>query len=346
MAGNLPFSGAMKKAISSAGAFVFCAVAFTIAPASAQWQRKLVGPTSLAFSLDGKTLATGNIEDYLAPGDLRLWRVADGKLLHKTRYVYGVNGVAFSPDGKTLAMTTMVEKSKNPIRLWDVAAWRTRQVLGDDQFLSSIDYAPDSRRLIVGSDMGENGNSDYAYVWNIRKNRNRVLPESGGFSQMLWSSSGTILGAFLFDDYKNSLRAWNAKGGLLWKLSQPNLNNAALMPDNHTFLAAIGERNSNETAHAGAVQVREIANGKVKYSLKQSVPALAVAAASNGNMWASAGTDGTVRFWNATTRRVFSTLKLHKGDVHALKFSPDNHFVASICYDDDSVRLTRVPPLR
>ena len=53
-----------------------------------------------------------------------------------------------------------------------------------------------------------------------------------------------------------------------------------------------------------------------------------------------------MRLWNAKTRRVFSTLKLHKGQNIELKFSPDSRFVASTCYDDNVVRLTRVPPLR
>lgn len=340
----------MKKSHFIAHCLIFCSAALTVAPASAQWQHKLQGPTSLAFSPDGKTLATGNIEDWLAPGDLRLWRVSDGKLLHKTRYVYGVDGVAFSPDGKTLAMTTVVEESKNPIRLWDVASWRTKQVLGDDQYLSSIDYAPDGKRLVVGSNMGENGESDYAYVWNIAKKQNRVLPESGGFSQMLWSPNGTILGAFSYEDYEdgtNSLRAWNSKRKLLWKTSQPKLNDAALSPDGQTFLTAIGDRQAGEKGSAGAIQIRELATGKVRYSLKQSVPALVVAATPDGKMWASGAEDGSVRLWNARTRQFTKMLKPHRNAIYNLQFSPDGRFLASTSSGtgpnrDESVRLTKL----
>ena len=334
----------MKKSILAACGFVFCGAVLTALPASAQWQRKLEGPTSLAFSPDGKTLVTGNIIGWLEPGDLRLWRVSDGKLLHKTRYVYGVDGVAFSPDGKTLAMTTTVEESKNPIRLWNVSTWRTKRVLGDDQFLSSIDYAPDGKRLVVGSDMGENGESDYAYVWNIAKKQTRVLPESGGFSQMLWSPSGAILAAFPAEMGEKSLRSWNATGRLLWQHSQKNLNSVALMPDGRTFLAGLGDRTYNSKS-AGALQVRDAKTGRVLYEIKQTTPAICIAISHDATIWASGDKNGKVRLWNAQTRRVFRTLNLHKDEIRTIKFSPDSEYLASIG-GDNLLRLTRVPPLK
>ncbi len=339
----------MKISILAACGFAFCSAVLTVVPASAQWQHKLQGPTSLAFSPDGKTLATGNIEDWLAPGDLRLWRVSDGKLLHKTRYVYSVDGVAFSPDGKTLAMTTVVEKSKNPIRLWDVAAWRTKRVLGDDQFLSSIDYSRDGKRLVVGSNIAETGETVFAYVWNIAKKQNRALPQSDGFAQMLWSPNGIILGAFP-NEYgygKDSLRTWNTDGKLLWKQPQPDLNDMALMPGNKTFLAAIGKRKINSKGDVGAVQLRELATGKVKYSLKQSVPALVIAVSRDGKMWASGAEDGSVRLWNAQTRRFTRMLKPHRSAISNLQFSPDGRYLASASRGEDdahdsSIRLTQL----
>jgi len=69
--------------------------------------------SSVAFSPDGKTLASGSGED------IQLWDVATGK--EQATLQEGHNGyvrsVAYSPDGKTLASGS----DDMTIKLWDVA---------------------------------------------------------------------------------------------------------------------------------------------------------------------------------------------------------------------------------
>ncbi len=315
------------------------------APARAQWEYKLYGATSLAFSPDGRQLAAGSIEDWLSPGDLRVWNVKSGRLLHRVRYRYGVQDVAFSPDGKTLAVATAAEKSA-PIRLWNVRSWRVERAFGDRQYIYSIAFSPDGKRLVAGSDMGENGETDDAYLWNIPKRRSRALPHSDGLAQMLFAPRGHFVVGGFYSGYNNddseNLRGWNSTGKFLWQHPQPGLRDIAFMPDGRTFIAGVGELADDKKYTGGALQIWDAATGQRRQIMKRPESISAIAVSHDGKTWASGDRQGVVRLWNVRKRRVAKTLPLRKGVINALKFSPDGHFLAGI----DGRRRVFLLPLR
>ena len=141
------------------------------------------GVYSLAFSPDGRTLASG---DY--GGTIQLWNAAELTYLRPLgQPLIGggaqVGSVAFSPDGTMMASGSF----DGTTRLWNVAKPADPQPLGQPLTsgtvpVDSVAFSPDGHTLASGSDDGT------TRLWNldVQYAINRICATAGGLTPRQW----------------------------------------------------------------------------------------------------------------------------------------------------------------
>jgi len=305
------------------------------------WQRKMSsghitlkghtgGVTSVAFSPDGKRLASAGSGQINTPGELKVWNAATGQeTLTLKGHSDGVTSVAFSPNGQRLSSASR----DGTVKVWDaVTGQEALTVMGHTREVTSVAYSPDGTRLASASSDGT------VKVWDAVTGQETLtlMGHTGAVNSVAFSPDGSRIAAASQDEADRLgwvVKVWDAATGretLLLKGHTGFARTVAFSPDGSRLASASSDRTA---------KVWDAVTGQETLTLRGHAGVVtALAFSPDGSRLASASEDGTVKVWDAVTGQERLTLKGHNNFVWGVAFSPDGLRLASAS-SDKTVRV-------
>ena len=277
---------------------------------------------SVAFSNDGKYLATGHVD-----GIIRLWDLSNSQQIKTLKgHTSGVNSVCFNPHDETIVSSS----DDKTVRIWNINTGQCLKIFrGHLGFIRSVTANTDMQILASGSDDGT------VLLWDINTGQclNTLLGHNGSVRSVVFSPDDKILVSG-GDDH--TVKLWSVDTGQC-------IN--TLLGHNGSVRSVAFSSDGNKLASGSfdrTVRLWDAYTHKcIKTLQKHTERVRAIVFSPNAQIIASASFDKTVRIWNVSTGQCIRTLQGHINWLRAVAFSPDSQILAS-SGDDQAIRLWNV----
>jgi WD40 repeat protein len=269
---------------------------------------------TVAFSADGKLLASGG-----GDGRLAVWDLATGKRLWLSKQDVG-DTATFLGDSKTLA----ADENYRDIRLFDATTGKAGLLLkGHQQRIFGVAASPDGKRLASCSMDGS------VRLWDPSSGQEVArftIAEKYGLNVAFsadgkWLACVTYTGAVYLYEVAAAKERWRTPAGAQAVCS------VAFSQDG-TELFAIRQE----------IRVLDVATGKERRRLPMPREMYHLALAPDRQSAATISNDGEVRLFDLQTGKAINRFEGHAQLVRSLSFSPDGKVLATAS-DEDYFRL-------
>ncbi len=311
--------------------------------------------TALAFSPDGRWMATGDMSN-----NLKLWEVTtrqEKKLtLHPGSQLSTLTGIVFTPDNRFFLTTDATSK----IRVWEISTGsESSPFLAENDSLEKAVFFPDGRRLLTTTKgqkliiwdyptkkklMTLSGHKSYISAIEFSPDGQTFATSSTDRTVKLWSASErkelqTIIGhgseistlAWL-PDIRHLLTGSKDKSVKIWDLKK--LAEHSIISDSLTGCWAMAFT-PNQNLMALGVREKQVVllnstTHQVNASLKIEAGKVLCAKFSPDNKLVATGeSNNLIKLWNSETGNLVFTLSGHQGPVFNVRFSPDGKRLVS-----------------
>ncbi len=273
--------------------------------------------SDVAFSPDGKLLASAAHDPFMGGSSLKLWNIeTSAEPLIVEDYLFPDN-LAFSPDGRLLAFT-----DGNSIHFWDVANQAKLPPLEiADGKPGAITFSSDSDSIASGSDNGS------VQVWNLltRQASTAVRAHGESINRIAFSPDGTLLATASKDGRARLLTPGREESAAYLKGHEGEVTDIGFSRDGK-FVVTAGE---DGTVRLWDVPSREPIGIVGRHSVKVNGVSFSprgqfIISASGSNP----GDGDTLILWDAAKRSRIATL--HNDEpTTSVAFSPDGNLVAT-----------------
>ncbi len=279
--------------------------------------------TSIAFSPDGETLASGSQDQ-----TIEIWRYQTGKRWYTlVGHTNWITSIAYSLDGKTLASGSR----DKTIEIWDmVKGKRWFTLTGHQDGVEMVAFSPDGRWLASGS------RDKTIEIWDMNKGKRGFTLT--GHQDRVYGVAFSRDSQFLVSGSRDqTVKLWNLQtkqeictltGHVDW------VKTVAFSLDNNLLATA---------SRDGMIKLWQ--NQQGKWSLLRTLRAdqnevFSIIFTADSQQLISGCQKGFVDIWDIKQGKLLETIKAHNEDVLTVALSLDNQWLATGSYDR-TVKLWR-----